>query len=355
MGIKMFNINSPYNVGDDTLEYALNSAGILSNLAQSVPVYLVDKDLMDVICPPQIWPRLTPEGVQEMIHSFHEEYGFRFMRPASETVCYYERPKNPENIEAISKKFRQLEGQKVRGSYAVNFSAVYCRSICFRKAEEVAWRMRIRIPFTRHLGENRQSGLGSLSGVPTLEDIANYQKVFGSLGKTTSDPLITGIQSIVEAHRQAVPRNEAIFICMERMVRAAGRIKEAWDFRALDMDTLLKIIFSAYLLHQLAYAYVKTETDRSYTPWGRLMEEGLVAAYTMSCFKDEAGRAVLRAHLSRQPLEYLWFTYFESFSQANLQHLLRIWNRNNVRHGLELIEFRKSSPPYPHVQEQTLT
>ena len=52
MGIKMFNINSPYNVGDDTLEYALNSAGILSNLAQSVPVYLVDKDLICVICSP---------------------------------------------------------------------------------------------------------------------------------------------------------------------------------------------------------------------------------------------------------------------------------------------------------------
>lgn len=355
MGIKMFNINSPYNVKDDTLEFALNNSGILNNLAQSVPVYLVDKDLMDAIRPPQIWPLMTPECIQEMVRSFHKEYGLQLLRTTSGIVCYYEQQTKPENIETVFERLRQSEGPKIKGSYAVNFSAVYCQSLCSREAEEVARRMRVRIPFTRHLGENRQSSLGSLSGVPTLEDIANYQKFFGALGRITSDSLITGIQSIIEDHRQAVPRNEAIFICMERIVRAASRIKETWDFRALNVDTLLETVFAAYLLQQLAYAYMKTETGRYYTPWGQIMEEGLVAAHTMSCFKDELSRAVLRAHLSRQPLEFLWFAYFESFSQAELQRLLRIWKRNNVRHGLESSRFRKSSAQYPHVQEQSRT
>jgi hypothetical protein len=123
---------------------------------------------------------------------------------------------------------------------------------------------------------------------------------------------------------------------MERIVQAARRIKETWEFRHFEIDSLVEIIFAGNLLHQLAHAYMKTESARYYTPWGRVMEEGLVAAYALSCFDDERSRAVFKSHLSRQTLEYKGFTYFEPFSQPDLKRLLGAWSRNNVRKGLEL-------------------
>lgn len=351
MSIKLFNINSIHNVREETLQFAHKHSGFLYNLGQSVPVYLVDRNLMDTICPPQILRQLKPDCVQDMMRSFGEEYSVRPEPDSAGHRYFCERMENPENITAVAEKFWRLLDKRTQGSTAVSFRAVYCRSLSSREVEEIERRVRIRIPFTCNLGENRQATPGTLSGVPTLGDFANYQRIFGCLGSISTDPVITNLQSIIEQHCQAVPRNEAIFICMERVVQAACRIKEIWEFRSLDIDVLVEIIFSAHLLHQLAHAYMKTEPARYYTPWGRVMEEGLVAAYAMSCFEDEQSRAVLKAHLSRQPLEYKGFAYFEPFSQSDLQRLLRAWSRNNVRNGLELSLSRGFSHQPLHVYE----
>ena len=349
MGIKMFNINSPCNVNDDTLDFVLNNSGFLNSLARSVPIYLVDKELMDVICPPQIWPQLKPDCVQEMINSFDEEYGVQVMPESIENQRTRQQPGDPELIANAAERFWESVRQKAQGSHAVSFKAAYRQTLDPGEVEEIERRIRIRIPFTRHLGENRQSSIGELKGVPTLEDMAYCRKIYGHLGKLTSDPMLAGFQSILEEHQRVIPRREVVFICMERIVQAASRIKEIPDFKSLDMNILTEIIFSAYLLYQLAHGYMKTELVGYHTPWVRVMEKGLVAAYTMSCFKDEQSRAVFRAHLSRQPFEYKGFTYFERFSQSDLQYLLRAWSCNHMRDGHELSEFRHPSLQHPHV------
>lgn len=349
MGIKMFNINSPCNVSDDTLDFVLSNSGFLNSLARSVPIYLVDKELMDVICPPQIWPQLKPDCVQEMINSFNEEYGVQ-MTPElnqNQQICWW--PDDPEFIATAAERFWESVRQKAQGSHAVSFMAVYRQTLGPGEVEEIERRIRIRIPFTRHLGENCQSSIGELKGVPTLEDMACCRKIFGHLGKLTSDPMLAGMQSILEEHQRVIPQGEAVFICMERIVRAASRIKEIRDFRSCDMNVLTEIVFSAYLLYQLAHGYMKTELVGYHPPWVRVMEKGLVAAYTMSCFKDEQSRAVFRAHLSRQPFEYKGFTYFKHFSQSDLQFLLRAWSCNHMCNGHELSKFRHPSLQHPRV------
>ncbi len=354
MGITMFNINSPYNITEDTLELVFDNSGFLSYLACTIPVFLVDRDLMDVVCPPQIQPQLTAECVQEIIRSFNEEYGDQLGPASTESRSHWERMKKPESIAADPERLGHIVGQNAQGSNGVSFKAVYCQSLSPVALEEIERRIKIRIPFSRHLGENRQSQWGSLSDVPTLGDLANYQKVFGRLGKITSDPAIAGFQSIIEEHRRTIPKDEAILICMERVVRAAGRIKENREFRSLHIDTLVEIVFSATVLHQLAHAYIKTAPDSYYTPSGRILVEGLVTAYTLSCFKDEQSKAVVRTYFSRQPLECPGLTRFEHLSQSELQDLLRIWSRNNMRNGSVIRQFRKSAFRYPHLREQSI-
>ncbi len=349
MSIKVFNINSSYNVREETLQFSLNHSGFLYNLGRSVPVYLVDKDLMDTICPPQIRRVMEPDYVQEILRSFDEEDGVK----AKSNDC--QQPldwlKNPENLTSLAERFWRLMEDSLQGSVAVSFRAVYCGSLGTLEVEEIERRVRIRIPFTCNLGENRQACPGRLNGVPTLGDLACYQKIFGRLGKISSDPNIADLQSIIEQHQLVVPRDEAILICMERIVHDARRIQETWDFRHLDLDSLVEIIFAAQFLDQLAHAYMKTEPARYYTPWGRVMEEGLVAAYAMSCFEDEQSRSVLKAYLSRQLLEYRGFNYFEKFSQSDLKRLLQAWSRNNVRRYLELSLFRGSAHRSLHLYE----
>jgi hypothetical protein len=351
MGIKMFNINSPFNVTEDTLEFVYTNSGFLDNIAQRVPVYLVDRDLMDTVCPPQIRPRVKPERLQEMIRSFEEEYRTQLAPTSNGSRPYWGWR---DNITVAAERLGQLVEQEVQGSSVVHFRAVYCQSLSPGVAEEIERRTKIRIPFTNYLGENRQSRMRSLNGVPTLGDLNNYQKVFGRLGQITSDPVITGFQSIIEEHRQMIPRSKSILICMERIVQVASRIKETSDHRSLSLNTLVGIIFSAYLIRELVHAYLNTDSYWYYTPWVQVLEKGLIAAYTMSCFKDEQSKAVVRSHLSRQPLEYKGFVCFEHFTRPELQDLLRVWSRSNMGNAMEPSRFRRSSPACPHMQDQSL-
>lgn|GEM_PF-6431040 len=351
MGITMFNINSPYNISGDTLDFVLNNSGVLNSLAQSVPVYLVDKELMDVICPPQIWPQLKPGCVQEMIRSFDEEYRFQLMSLLNENQDIFGWMEDPEFITTTTERFWESVRQKAHGSYVVRCKAIYCQSLSLKEAEEIERRIRIRIPFTRHLGENCQSNIVQLDNVPTLEDMTRCQKILGRLGRITSDPMLTNFQLIIEEHRRLIPRGNNVFICMERIVGAASRIKETWDFRSLDMNNLIEIIFSYYLLHQLVYAYMKTGPAQYCIPWVRVIEEGLVAAFTMSCFNDEHSKAVLRAHLSRKPLDYKVFADFEHYSHSDLQYLLRAWSCNSMRNGLQQSKSNHPSLQHLHVND----
>ena len=335
MSIELFNINSPYNVREKTLQFVISRAGFLLNLGKSVPVYLVDKDLMDSICPPQIRRLLEPGCVQDMMRSFDEEYGTT-VTVAEGGQGLWDGNESPESMAAVAEKFWLLMEQCARGSVAVSFRAVYFRSIGRREAEEIERRVRIRIPFTASIGENGSSNPIVLANVPTLGDLASYKKIFGRLGKTTADPIMAAIQVIIDQHGQAVPRNDAIFICMERIVQSARRLKETWAYRLIELEKIIEILFAANVLHQLAHAYMKTEPSRYYTPWGRVMEESLVTAYVMSCFDDDLCRAVIKSHLAREPLEYQCFSYYESVRRHELKRLLQAWSRNNVRKGLKL-------------------
>ncbi len=356
MSMEMLNINSSHNINIEIIHSVFSRSGPLFNPGRLPSVYLVDRELMDAIFPPEIVVLLDRVRVRQMMASFDREFRDSSVittiesdKRASSGAVHVENGGADHNLsnegEAIvgiqeaaaqADIFWERMADCVQGPVAQTFRGNFSYQIGPQDAEEIRRHMKIRIPFSAYLGEERGADPVDISGVLSLGDLHLFMKTYGRLGYVTGDPAYAKLKGIIEQHEGAVPHEDAIFICMDRIVGAAQKIKDLWSFRQVNLDQLVEIIFSAYLMQQLARAHNRNESDRYFTSWGRVIEENLIIAYSLSCFDDELSREVVKSHIARQPLGYRGYAFFENLTQYEISKLLRAWSQNNVSKALKM-------------------
>lgn len=295
--------------------------GLLLSVWQRVPIYAVDRELMDMIAPPR--RTLDPDCVSEIMRSL--EGDFR-THPHNRDVDY----QPYENLDKAELLWGQLSEC---GRDRVVTRGVYIQRLEPACLQLLRDRVLIRVPFADALGEAEAPNVTDLSGVPTLRELTD---VLGGIRRLTKASSLGTLESVVEKHIQALPAGECIFICMERVVTDAKRINGIYGFKGIALGEIIDTITVSIILHELMHAYLNTESARYGELWGRLIEESLVTAYTLEALKQMPGMRILIKDLSELPLEYRASTYFDGRSLRELTLILEAWKANDARKCMRL-------------------
>lgn len=317
---QIININSKYNINNDTYNYILDVSGFLYNTWRNVPVYLINEELMDIIAPPRENRGLDENCVREIADEYlnyrHNENVFQM-----ET---YEK-----NYEEVNRFWRIISECNFK---EIVSRGIYINCLDLGTFQRVQDEMLVRIPFNYAVGnaEEKFPNYTELTNVPSIEELTRIVDLI------VSTHLTPKYNKIITQHKDAIQRDDVIYICTERIVRDAELIQNQYGFRTKDINEIVKIITVYTILHELTHAYIKCDPIKYNEPWGKLIEESLVTAYAMAILRENPYFSVLKADLTSKPLEYRSSTFFNDYNITNLKYLLDLWRKDNSRSFLLL-------------------
>lgn len=329
MSFKIINLNSSYNVSEETRQFIISNLSFLANVWKRVNVFLVDEVLMDEIIPPQSRIYLDPNCVAEMLQHNEEQ---------NEQHEHEGLPQDAgSELESAEDLWRRLE-QCGRPNGTISFRGAYTKRIRPEQDLAIKEQMCIRIPFSDALGERNQAlpgktDTGSMMTLKNFNEFVNHLMGIGTVSKHD----LNKMKAVTLQHFDILPEGEVIFICMERIAAAAKKMNTIPGFIRRDINDVMKNLIASVIIHELAHAYLRTNYTRYTTIWGRMIEESLITAYTLTLMQnDPSSVPVLIQDISNQPLEYRGYTYFNQFTQSGLRQLFDAWKHDNSQRFLKL-------------------
>lgn len=317
---QIININSKYNVSDDTYKYILDVSGFLYNTWRSVPVYLVNIELMDFISPPEKNRGLDEDCVREIVGSYcNHRYNDNNFQIDMEQ----------RNYDEVNQVWRYLSECNLIKLVSRGVYINHLDSDIFQKVQD---EMLVRIPFNNAVGnaDERFSNHTELTNVLSIDELSRSVTLSGSSNLTLK------YKEIIKQHRNSIQQDDVIYICMDRIISDAESIHNQYGFKTKDINEIIKIITVYVILHELTHAYIKCDAKKYNESWGKLLEESLVAAYANAALKDNPYYSVLKADLASKPLEYRASTFFDDYDLINLKYLIDFWRKDNSKSFLFL-------------------
>ncbi len=313
MRFEPFNINSGYEVGSQAHRLVMDKCGFLLRAWRDVPVYLVDKELMDIISPPEERKFLDPDCVGEFLDNYR-------LQNRELDLSDYSNNAFGHLQKEVDRFWKILSECGRRG--LVETRAVYIQNISTHQIQAIRDYIIVRIPFRNQFGDQPFGTQIDINNLPGLDELSTMDKKLNYFYKQHSD---------------IIPNGEAIFICMERLVEASQSVREQYGFKTTTtLAGVLEGIYACTLIHELVHAYNKIGS-RYHEPWAKVIEESLAMAWAIRCFSDSSHYATLRIDVAENLLlEYKGYSFFDYFDQTALISIINAWRRGSARGALSV-------------------
>lgn len=312
MTFEPFNINSSYEVSSQANRLVMDRCDFLFRRWSDVPVYLVDKELMDIISPPEERIFLEPDCVRQFLGCYgHENNNYNATSYADNVF--------EELQEEANRFWQRLSDCRYRGFSETR--AVYIRNLTTYQIQAIRDQIIVRIPFRNQFGDQPFGTQYDIANLPRLDEFSRVMSVNNSF----------------EEFIDKISCREAIFICMERLVEASQKVRKQHGFKTTTkLPCVLEGIYACTLIHELVHAYILID-HRYNEPWGKVIEESLATAWTMKCFSDSSYYSTLKTDIALNLLlEYKGYSFFDYLNKSALVNLINAWRRNNVRDALSV-------------------
>ncbi len=212
--------------------------------AVSIPVFLVNKEQMDILSPPEFQKALDPECVRRELVSFVERHG---------------EVKSEEEEEKINSFLERLKR---------------CEEEGWAKYKEV-----VAVGLYLYLGRHNRYD-------------ASFKESVLSLGD--SSVLKPQAENAFLQHDKP-----AIFLCCERIINKANQV-------GISHHLVMDKVYYHELGHAIMDTLPVGVSNPYHEIWGRIVEESLANAIAYRCFKGKEARWVERL-IQTQPAEYLGY------------------------------------------------
>ena len=319
MGIK--NLNATVVPSEEDVRYAEARMGKdLFRYYSSMPIYLIDPPLMDIIYPPERKRFIGPDCAERVLEGFEEgqeEEGPFDMDSLEDLVDKW--------IEDLEKFWNRLEE---------------CLEVFEEPSylpEEYDHDSNAPDEYYGYLGpDSRLQTLPSASNQPVGRPRRKRRKLFSAMGAYFASVPLRVVKAIEEHCGVTIGTGPTIFICPEKVERSAKQLFQ--KSRGISEGWLFRFVFAYILIHELAHAFMDGGLA-SPRPWERIIEESLANAYAFSRLSFAGGQmrnkeaSVFLTEVGSQPLAYQGWEFFSENGHLSLKTTARAWKKRTIPTG----------------------
>ncbi len=321
---RMENLNSAIVPTKSQVLFAIGRmGGDLEKIFHSIPIYLVNPTLMDLLSPPERRKFLSPKKAS------------RVFRKHCERIWERIPPFVEEELEPFCDNFCETLNDLLDSIWA---DLEDCTEI---------------LPEPETTPDSLEAPQADTSDTPNLPSQIKpnipptKHSIFVSMGMYISD--ISRVIGLLERYnnRLFAKSGPAIFICPERVDNEAKRLKNS--FPSLSNGWLFQFVFAYILIHELAHAFTDGGIP-SRNRGERLIEDSIANAFAFLRLTRQRSETLDRETAlflrltANQPLEYQSWEFFAEPGYIILRSTAKAWKARSVPFEQVLLFFNTVVP-----------